>query len=184
VAQFENPQAAPGLGVGMTPEAAQSQHAQVIAEAQRAAGVVEVVINDRDDKPHRYVITLHPPDDGLEVIGHLIAAGGEPLGRLASGVVGKLIDGRTFADLADGGGGGDAAALFADVDWSAVGRDLAAAAQRIKLSAFAAQILHFTHRDGQPLRSEVARAQAYRGNYAELFRACAAVLKANNFLPF
>jgi hypothetical protein len=135
------------------------------------------------------LITLHSVDDGLDVVGALISIGGSPLGSLLQGAAGQLlIDGVGSLGEAvkglDKGLDSDAAGMIGSIDWSAVGRDAAAAMQRVKLSVFATEILKYTHRDGQSLANVAARNAAYRGNYGELYQALFAVIQANRFIPF
>jgi hypothetical protein len=139
------------------------------------------MINDRHGDPHTYLIAQHNLDEGLAVVGALLAIGGEPLGSLLQGALGKLIlEGGGLSGVLDAG----AADVLAEIDWAAVGRDLAAAVSRVQLPTFVAGILRHTTRDGQPLADPGVRNTAYRGNYGELYRAVAQVVQANHFFSF
>jgi hypothetical protein len=165
----------------MTAKAAQAQAEHAAAAARHAAGVETFELTDSNGEAHAYLVTLHPVDEGQRILWALVALGGEPIGALMQGALGKMIaEGGTLGDLLDAG----ADEAVARVDWSAVGRDLANAVRQTDMGALAKQILKHTTRDGQALANPAVFNAAYRANYSEYFRALWAVLQANRFLPF
>ncbi len=165
-------------GFGTTPEVAQAQAQAAAAAVQRQAGVHTFVLLDGDRNSHSYILTEHPPDEGLDIIGELMAVAGGPIGQLAHGVLGDMTTkGLSLSTMMDS----DA---LAGVDWAGVGRDIAQAIKAIRLSKFAARLLYYTYRDGHHLRDPDVMRQAYRANYGEVFRALGKVMEINHFVPF
>ncbi len=169
------------MGVGITAEAAQAQQAAAVAAAQRAAGVVTFTVDDGDGNSHTYICTLHGTEDGQNVVWALVALGGEPLGALLQGAAGKLVaEGSSIGDVL----ASDASDVVKSIDWSGVGRDIAASVARTNMPELTRLILRHTHRDGAQLADKMAFNAAYRANYGELMRALWEVIGANRFLPF
>tara|TARA_R110000824_G_scaffold30668_7_gene100633 strand:+ start:7367 stop:7864 length:498 start_codon:yes stop_codon:yes gene_type:complete len=165
----------------MTPGAGNAVAAAAMATATEAAGIERFELLDHDGTPHEYIVQRHGLDDGLRIISALVVVGGQPLGTLLQGGIGKMIaEGGTLGEHLDK----DIGQLLSGVDFADVGRDLSLAVARSDMPGLMKLLLQHTHRGGLPMRDPIARDAAYQGNYAEMFRIVWRVIQANNFLPF
>jgi hypothetical protein len=149
-----------------------------------AGGAHTFTLTDADGKVHSYTVTLHPVDDGQRIMWRLLGAGAEPLARLLDGVA-KSPDvlAKIGAAMGNKGDRTQVADLVAGLNIAGVGADVRAVITSIDMSALVVDLLACTYRDDQPMRDPHARNAAYRGNYAEMLRACWEVVRYNRFLP-
>lgn len=116
---------------------------------------------------HSYKITLHPPDEGLEIVSEILGLGITPL--LEAGVQAVL-------------SGGKEVVLDANrLDLPAIGADLRKALQGGALGRLASTLLRHSWRDGKPLREPANFTAAYAANYGEMRDACLEVVTRNRF---
>lgn len=168
------------MNLGLDPQAQAAQARAAIAEAKAAAGVREFSLVDADGAEHRYLVALHPAEQGERIVWALVGLLGGPLGGLLKGALGELLSaGGTVEELL----ARDARELLGAVDWGTVGRELAAAVGGGNVPTLSREILKFAHRDGKPLADRVQYSAAYQANYAELARALWEVSRVNRFLP-
>lgn len=147
----------------------------------------EFTINDAHGLPHVYTGVMHPPDEGMDILWHLMALGGEPLARLAQGLIGDAMQGL--------GGSGDMSAVLVQlrdkvdlekIDLPAVARDLRVVVGQLPMTELVHRLLKYADRDGKPLRTDGNRLhfdQAYTANYLEMVHAAGRVIAVNGFLP-
>jgi hypothetical protein len=180
--------AAPGAGLGapsaqlggVRPSVAATMHAEAAAEARRVAGVESFDLVDADGRPHTYLVTLHPAEEGARILWALLAVGGEPLGAVLQSALGSVaLEGATLESLLD-----TKLDTLAAVDWSKVGHDLANTIRQTDMTGLSRMILRHTVRDGAQLADSTAFNLAFRGNYVELMQAVWRVIRVNRFLPF
>lgn len=141
----------------------------------------KVTLKDWQGQPHVYEITLFGVDEGMKLMFELGGVLGGPLGALLKSGIGAFVtEDRKLSDVLDT----DVAALVKDVDFAAVGKELAAhLAQAQKSLDLVKRLLELTFRDGQRVVEPTVWGQAYQGNYFEALQACVEVVKVNRLFP-
>lgn len=153
---------------------------------------IEFALTGADGKPHSYMLNLHPAIEGQIIVWRLIAAGGEPLGRLLSDAL-SWED--LFGLLVAGIKGGKAEALdrllddpkalqglLAKLNLRGIGVDLRAVVlSDLDVAGLARDTLRHTFRDGVPLDNDTNFDAAFAGNYAEMLRAVFRSVRENGF---
>lgn len=128
----------------------------------------EKSIQDDKGKSHKYQVTQFAAMRGLRMATRLVQLVGPGVGEAM--------------DLARSGG--LAKLMDADIDLSAVVKELVGQLDEDKVLNLVTDLLSSTHRDGQDMSQETVFNDAYAANYGELFRALVFVLEVNygNFL--
>jgi len=152
----------------------------------QSSQLVTFECSDADGQPHQYELTPHGALDGQRVVFQLIGLGAEPVGQLVAGVVqsGDLletIDGARKAGGLEAVMDLDLQALLGAVDWHELGAAVRQVLATGQAPDLVRELLRHAHRDGQPLRSDVAFDQAYRQNYGELLAAAYHSIRINRF---
>lgn len=127
----------------------------------------KAILDDRG-KSHKYQVTQFAAMRGLRLATRLLQLVGPGVGEAM--------------DLA--GQGGFAKIMDADIDLSAVVKELVGQLDEDKVTSLISDLLSSTHRDEQDMNYEENFNAAYAANYGELFRALTFVLEVNygNFL--
>ena len=157
---------------------------------------VEFILTDGQDEAHEYTVTPHNASDGTALCVQILAAAGEPVGRLLSSNLDVLAqqlpqliaaaqesedDSELMAKL-EGDLGGDSLADL-DLDLSQAVRDVKAAIVEAGEAEFFRRLFKHTYRDGDPLGKKLVYDSAFQANYLELFQAAWKVVQVNGFLP-
>lgn len=133
---------------------------------------------------HTYTTTLIPAEEGIDLIARLLALVGEPLAALVEGL---LRDPAKVAALVKAATDENDAtkidALLGGASLSGMGAALRSGLGSVKAAPLIRDLLKWTIRDGAPLRDPAAFNAAYRGNYAEMFRAVWKVIAVNRLFP-
>ncbi len=186
MAEIAAPQQLGGMTTEAHAQAVAQAAAQAVAEGMAVSGVHIFALEDAKGVEHKYMVTEHGVEDGQQILWTLIAMGGEPLGGVMQTAAGRwLAEGGSLGELLDDDSEeGGAAAMLAEVDWAAVGRQISTAVARTNMPGLVSQILRHTTRDGKPLAKKEVYNAAYRANYLEMLQAVGSVLQKNNLIPF
>ncbi len=141
------------------------------------------ILKDAKGTEHKYVCVLHGADIGMRISMQMLAMGLEPLAKAASDLLtaeGGLA--MLIRALKDKGDTTEATALLLKLDMQGVAAALSPALGKPEAAVLVKDILAETLRDGVALKG-AGLAQAYQGNYGEMYRAVWEVVRRNGFLP-
>lgn len=154
-------------------------------------------LKDRQGALHTYVVTPHPPEEGLRLAFEVWGLAGRPLGRLLGELAGtvELSEVQRLFDLPKEQLKAELDRLLntealpkllgalRSVNWSEVG---AAITDGLRLlpTARVQELLRYTSRDAASLSQPKNFNDAYRQNYRELLQVVSEVVQYNGFLDF
>lgn len=136
----------------------------------------EFTLTDAWGVEHSYLVSYHGASEGLEIVAKLGALVAPSLGKLVS----ALSDGDGLSAVLDASfKATDLEGMLKLLDWSLVAGELKLALMDPALVPLVKRILRHTVRGKTPL--EMGFDQAYRANYAELYKAVWEVIRINGF---
>lgn len=147
-------------------------------------------LNDRDGKPHSYIVDAHPGGEGASLALRIQGLALEPVAEGLRAIVSLPSIQQLGSALKDGGEAPDSSTVIGEVlstlqqvDLASLGRSLGAVFARADALELVRAVLSRTARDGRRLSEPAYFDAAYERNYLEMQRAALEVVQYNGFFP-
>lgn len=136
---------------------------------------LEFTVLDNQGKPHNYVVSLFPAEEGIRLLGEVMGIVSGPLATVAGAAAGAISEGGKLSDVLE--------RELGSLDTEAIANQLRTTFMSGAPSKLMLRLVTGATRDNQPLRSSSALDDAYAGNYVELVRAAWKIAEGNGLSP-
>jgi hypothetical protein len=141
--------------------------------------IIEFTLADSWGETHRYMMTQHPPTEGVVIAMSLASMVSEPILNLLASMITGTKSGK-LKDLLDA----DVGAMLGSIEAAQIGPSVSKALASSEAQRMVqVDLVRYVARDGKPLDNETNFDTAFKGNYLELFKLALEVAKRNRFLP-